>query len=619
MSTIESLEQRALLSISFLPAVQYPAGTDPELIATADFNRDGKADLAVGDAATGLVQVLLGRGDGTFAPMSNTGFPAGKSISSIVVGDFNRDGRLDLAVANNLALGTVSVLLGNGNGTFQPPVAYYIGGNPQKLAVADVNHDGVPDIVAADASPWTINPLSLMPSSFGAAVLLGNGDGTFQTVSKIPTLGAVRALAVGDFNRDGNQDVAMTVFPPVAIAIYPPPSSVQTALGVGDGTFNLGPPTTLLGTVTSLAAADLNRDGKIDLAVTLANLPLPIATAGVSSFSNGVGVMLGKGDGSFALPAVQRSALALSDVAVADFDLDGKLDVASGGYNPMILSPVRIGSLAVYPGNGDGTLGTPFFAASVPAPVTLAVGQFNRDALPDIAITQGYGGGAGVFINNTNLGVGTGVTFKATEGQPFVDKTVALFRLNALTAVAANSATIDWGDGTTSIGKIVPAPAATATAAGAFAVLGSHTYAEEGTYPVTVMVSGLASIPPLVIKSTAKVADAPLVGAGVDFTATAGVPVTDQLVATFQDQGANEPVGNYSALISWGDPSPTAVPVFTPGKIQLNNGVYEVLGSHTYLTPGQYVLTVLIRDAGGSTVRVTATVEVLAPPTAASE
>jgi hypothetical protein len=185
-------------------------------VAVADFNGDGIPDLAVGGSG---VSTLLGNGDGTFQAAVH--YSAGSTPHSVAVGDFNRDGIPGLAVANDAApSGAVSVLLGNGDGTFQAAVKYTTGSQAAAVAVADLNGDGNLDLAVTVQVSNKVN------------VLLGKGDGTFQAAVNYSAGGgdspAPRSLLVGDFNGDGVPDLAAAN------------STVSVLLGKGDGTFRCG-------------------------------------------------------------------------------------------------------------------------------------------------------------------------------------------------------------------------------------------------------------------------------------------------------------------------------------------------------------------------------------------
>src|ERR1035437_3155166 len=185
---------------SFGPPRWLDAGTNTYSVAVGDFNGDGKLDLVVNNAGSaGTVSVLLGNGDGTFqAPINSA---AGTASRSLVVGDFNGDGKLDLAMGAN---GAVSVLLGNGDGTFQAPINSDAGRDPMWVAAGDFNRDGKLDLVVANKGTLANNF-----SDSSVLVLLGNGDGTFQAAAEYGPVVNPYCVAVGDFNGDGNLDLAV--------------------------------------------------------------------------------------------------------------------------------------------------------------------------------------------------------------------------------------------------------------------------------------------------------------------------------------------------------------------------------------------------------------------------
>jgi hypothetical protein len=190
---------------SFQAAQDFGAGINPIFVAVGDFNQDGWPDLAVANhgGPNGTVSVLLGNGDGTF--QAAQGFRAGSFPRSVAVGDFNGDGAPDLAVTN-AGSNDISVLLGNGDGTFQDPQRLGAGTFPYSVAVGDFNGDGAPDLAVANAGSNDIS------------VLLGNGDGTFQAAHNFD-VNNPELLAVGDFNGDGLPDLALTVYVAVSVLI----------------------------------------------------------------------------------------------------------------------------------------------------------------------------------------------------------------------------------------------------------------------------------------------------------------------------------------------------------------------------------------------------------------
>jgi FG-GAP-like repeat/FG-GAP repeat len=350
---------------NFRQPVTYTIGKSPTALVIGDFNGDGKPDIAVSDSAdfrgAGYVSILLGNGDGTFQPPVN--YPAGPGPIGLAIGDFNGDGHPDLAVADyglsQQPSSTVSILFGNGDGTFQAPVAVAAASQPKSITVADFNGDGYADMAVTAYSSGDI------------LVLLGNGDGTFQTPAPA-TVGAgagqLGAVVTADFNGDGIPDLA------VPWSNYS--SYFTVLLGNGNGAFQ--PPRTTTCNCSNLApvVGDFNGDGTPDV---------------VSIGANGAYfTLLGKGDGTFQ-PEIAHLSAYLSALAVADFNHDGKLDLAAAGYDVFILM-----------GNGAG-----YFAQAIPYPVaglSLAVGDFNGDGKPDVAAVAGNGATDGtitILLNGT--------------------------------------------------------------------------------------------------------------------------------------------------------------------------------------------------------------------------
>jgi hypothetical protein len=335
-------------------------GTAPTFTVAADFNGDGKLDLATGVAnlSVGLT-ILLGKGDGTFT-LSQTS-PVNLGVEGIVAGDLNHDGKIDLAVsAGN---GGVAVLLGNGDGTFQPPVVYPVSDTNYSIAAGDLNGDGNLDLAVAVFG--------------GANVLLGNGDGTFQPFVKysIDCTPEFPTIAVGDFTSDGKLDL-IQMDPNCGVYVFP---------GHGDGTFG-SPIVTPVSDAYSgpFSVGDFNADGKLDLAVA-------------NEKDNTVMILLGNGDGTFQPTVSYATAQSPDAVTIADFNGDGKLDLAvSGGYSPLVIG---LTSISILLGNGDGTF-QPFTAYGSGEYSVAAAGDFNNDGLIDLAAGDLSAQSVAVFLQD---------------------------------------------------------------------------------------------------------------------------------------------------------------------------------------------------------------------------
>ncbi len=351
----------------FVSEVDYPSGgSSANSVAVADLNHDSKPDIVIainggGVNSDGMVGVLLGNGDGTF--QTAVTYDSGDTGSlSVAVADFNGDGKPDIAVANcsgACAMGSVSILLGKGDGTFQPAVVYQTKGyQTWSLAVADLRSNGIMDLVTTNTGG-------------NVSVLLGNGDGTFQSAMLFNAGGAYSQMsAVSDVNGDSKPDIIVVNW---FENVKRTPGTICVLAGNGDGTFQ-SPACYMTGGSESdwVAVADVNGDGKPDV---FAN----------NWYDGTVGVLMGNGDGTFQAAADYAGGSGWEgpeSVAVADVNADGKPDliVTNGSYN----------NLAVLLGNGDGTF-QPAVTYSTASVYSIAIADFNHDGRPDLVVANGDG------------------------------------------------------------------------------------------------------------------------------------------------------------------------------------------------------------------------------------
>lgn len=319
-------------------------------ITGGDFNNDGKLDLIVASGPN--VYVLAGNGDGTFAPAYGSAGPANSVITGIHVADINGDGKQDIVINGKRGTtGLVATMLGNGDRSFQAPVETdFTGAASASVVVGDFNHDGVLDVALITAN--------------SVQVMLGNSNGTFGTpiASPFSTYAGRDGIAAADFNGDGILDIVITAYDPFSSSGF---NFVGVLLGKGDGTFQdisqvAGSSANFVGSITA-AIGDFNGDGKLDIATA-------IQTAG-STIQGLLYLSIGNGDGTFTVgTSVPNVASVTTPLLVGDFNADGTLDLATGGY--------------FYFGRGDGTF--PTSNGSANAPTFVYAGDANNDGLLDV-------------------------------------------------------------------------------------------------------------------------------------------------------------------------------------------------------------------------------------------
>lgn len=410
----------------FAPPVNYPVGVEPTGVVIGDFDGDGKLDLAVTNAfGADVIFVLFGRGDGTFTPGIAAYTNALETHNGpFVAGDFNGDGRLDLAILDQSSSGSVEILLGNGNGTFSRGNTYVPGSTPTGIAARDFNGDGKLDLAIANSG------------SDNVSIFLGNGDGTFAAAVNYATGMLPVKLTVADFDGDGKLDLAV---------LNANSANVSILRGNGDGTFAAAVNYPTFTVESDIAATDLNGDGKPDVVLGGgANVAVLLnngnATFGaITRYTNGINAdsiavadfdgdgksdvaacdfineavieHRGNGDGTFAAAAGVIGFGTVSGGAVGDFNGDGKLDVVTVYPNTQTVS-MRLG-------NGDGTLGTENGMSVGAAPVAAAAGDFNGDGKLDLAIADKGSNSVEILLGNGS-GTFAAPASYAASGSPTV-------------------------------------------------------------------------------------------------------------------------------------------------------------------------------------------------------
>jgi hypothetical protein len=357
------------LPLQFNQGITYgTGGTKPVDVAVGDFNRDGKLDLAVINQDQDTVAILPGVGGGGFGTPVIYNLPPGVPMQ-IAVADFNNDGNLDIAVITGSVSGYTSdviVLLGTGNGSFGPPISTASGVSGLTIKVADINGDSKPDV--------------LIGGNGSAAILYGKGDGTFQAPVLLSSGSySLVDVAAGDFNGDGRLDVVC--------AIANPNAGIAVFLQNSDGSFSPGQVLiTQYPNGSAVAVADFNQNGKLGVLLNAVEEMQYLA---------------GNGDGTFQQPALVYGGGSTGQIALADFNRDGLMDYTAANYSQSGWG-VLMGAQSE-PG---------FFGWNVmPATTTggtsgVAVGDFNGDGWPDVVTADSIGNQVTVFLNLVGANIG---------------------------------------------------------------------------------------------------------------------------------------------------------------------------------------------------------------------
>jgi uncharacterized protein (TIGR03437 family) len=420
-------------SPAFGPPSSFPAQKASLAIASGDFNGDGLPDVAVANSASATLSIFLGTGSGKFSPATSANLPSVCEAAYITAGNFTGAASPDLLAV--CALGGVVVLPNGGAGTFGPPrstllpAPAWVGNlllGSIHPAIADFNGDGHLDIAVPAFGD------DILTASGGWYLLLGKGDGTFQPPTTLPFTGVLPlSLAAGEFNGDGKPDLVAVTVDSSGNA------QLEFAAGNGDGTFVSPTTLSLPSTIGSLILpADINGDGKLDLVFAGSSLISNISVLLGSTSTLGasaVSVFLGDGKGGFEMSFNTTEAAYMSGAVLANILGTGKLDLIQTMIQENILSTnAPTGAIEIRQGNGDGTFGNPI-ALSFPSstiPTDLAVADFNLDGNPDIAISSLPAAGITNFPVTTDL---SSILSQVLAQFPSGDATVLLNSLPPVT------------------------------------------------------------------------------------------------------------------------------------------------------------------------------------------
>jgi len=538
----------------------FPLSATPISVVAGDFNGDGNIDFAVADQTSGSVLILLGSTNGTL--YSGNSYPVGRAPAGIASGDFNGDGKLDLVVANGRDQ-TLTILLGNGDGTFTVSSSTpATGAYPASIVVADFNGDGKLDLAVVNmcgSTPLMCYPAAAPQGPFVLTILLGNGDGTFTPTPTPPTVGNQPSyMTAGDFNGDGLIDLAVSNMGDGTVTIL---------MGNGDGTFTstTTPPTTGA-EPQGIIAADFNGDGALDLAVVnqndgtvsiLLNQNCPSVTPLNCTFAT-----------SKPPTRVGNSPMA---IATADLNGDGILD--------LVIANSADNTISVLLGNGSGGFTAvvpqnPQNFATPPRPMSLALADVNGDGRVDVVT---FGGGYSVMLQSTVAAIGL-----TASNPPVIPFGQQIYLTATVSRPAAfpflPTGTVSFMDGATSLatvsldssGQVVYQTSTLSTGTHQITAVysGDYYYVANGSAPLTQTVLQTQSY--TVLASSANPSGA---GQGVAFVATIQLPsyLTATGTVTFQDLSTSTSLGtatvsNNSAQIAVSN---------------LSNGTHSILATYS--------------------------------------
>lgn len=341
--------------ICFKPVVNYNAtGSNLSCVASADFNGDGKPDIATVKLTSSFMGVLINNGSGAFAAAVN--YSPGLSPVCVNTGDFNGDGNIDLVTTNG-GSNNISIFMGSGTGTFGAAVNYSVGSSPRYVISGDFNADTHADLAIANSGGG------------GIRILLGNGTGTFGIGTAYGAGTTPYSIALGDFNTDGKIDLAVA---------NQNSNNTSILIGNGNGTFVSAVNYSVGSGPSSIVSADFNGDNKLDLATA-------------NFYANSISVLLGSGTGTFATAVDYTVGTQPIAITSADYNLDGKLDIA--------VANVATNNVSVLKGSGTGTF-SPLINFATSGPRGIVSNDFDADGKMDIAVAADGISRVGVFIND---------------------------------------------------------------------------------------------------------------------------------------------------------------------------------------------------------------------------
>lgn len=352
-----SIFQKTAGTGTFASRTSVSSANGPWGVALGDFNQDGKLDIASTSRATGVVQIYDGKGNGTF--LSPRTYSVGTNPQEIRVGDVTGDGVVDIVVGD-AGTTTISILAGNGDGTFDTRTTLAPGSAPTDIELVDVDKDGNLDIV------------STISGSAQIGVYKSNGDGTFQTVQTYAVGTTPSVITSGDFNGDGNADLAVGNSGTTTVSIL---------FGSSTGTFTTGTTLTVGTAPSGIAAVDMDLDGDLDLAVT-------------NGTTNNVSIATNSGVGVFTVASTLTAGTKPEDIKAADLNKDG--------YQDLFVVNATTGNISVFLANGAASFASAttlsLSAAAADQAMELALGDLNGDSVVDIVAAE-YGNNSGNQIS----------------------------------------------------------------------------------------------------------------------------------------------------------------------------------------------------------------------------